>query len=978
MKKHFKLVLFVVLFACTTLPAWGQASTEGSDFWVTFLQADQDNNNPLKLELTITSRTNCNVTIENPFTTYSQTEKVTAAQSKTIKLYEGDVRAQTARTAMNRDGKVCYAVNSEQIDQCALHVTAKDDAGKPVKISLFASNYKKATFDATNVLPTASLMDEYIVQTYTPSDHGGVDETQGSHFAIIAAEDGVVVDYWPTVATTGHAANTQVTTPTLNKGQVWYVWTGKKDGEAGDLSGTRVIARDGKKIAVFQGCPHTNIPYQIKQRDHIFSQAMPTDYWGSRFVLTASKERKKDIIRVLALYDDTQVFINGELVHTFNFNTTPKQYYEFVIGENGDYAEDGSCYLTTSCPCAVHLFMASQNFDQVSNGDPAMLWVNPIEQRIDQISFATYNSSNGTTQHFTNIVTDKPELMTLDGNSIASEFKRVNGTPDFANYSYAQLSLGTNATSHTLKSDGSTFIAHVYGFTDNESYGYSAGSATVGRQISVNNVSFESGEKAKGYNDAPTFCAEDSLLFDLRDASGSIYRIVLDFGDGTSKDTAKVSSGASEGEPEPFLVSIKHAYPTPGWYDARAIVYGEEFCTQPAFSDTIPIIFRVIKTDTVTGSVAERICINPDSTLADGTKLTAEQVAELLVNGENEIVPVGEPLIGGCYDTVLVNYHPYGLETIEETTTLNLEILPGEESVYCPELKRSLTSSVEDTVITTNEYGCNNYHPYLVKVKACLYMNLENDPKLLSVCEGQTLEVGYKKRGDVENARLIIEPQSVAWLDNTSTNTSTNEAPVPPASEDMTVPNPVIDLAFSWTDGIDDGIIHENPDGSGTLVLPTQTLKPGIYDLTLELTDASEECLNTDTFLTRTITIKYPESVVVQKFVNVLAVLNAQYNGGYEFVGFQWYKNGEILPGETGAVYHTIAPFSVGDTYSVELTDAAGNKLPSCDFEIKTEPGYNTIQEEGEEEPAQKLIQNNRIVIRRDGQTYNIFGQKVR
>lgn len=52
-----------------------------------------------------------------------------------------------------------------------------------------------------------------------------------------------------------------------------------KDNAEGDLSGTYVKARNGKKIAVFQGCPHTNIPYQVKQRDHIFSQAMPTQYW---------------------------------------------------------------------------------------------------------------------------------------------------------------------------------------------------------------------------------------------------------------------------------------------------------------------------------------------------------------------------------------------------------------------------------------------------------------------------------------------------------------------------------------------------------------------------------------------------------------------------------------------------------------------------------------------------------------------------
>ena len=607
MKRFIQSLVLVTLLFGMVSPVWGGASTEGSDFWVTFLRADQDNNNNLKLELTITSRTDCKVTIENPFTRYKQDIQVTANKSTIVKLYEGDVRATQARNDMKNSGKVCYAVNSEKVDTCALHVSAKDASGNPAKISLYASNYKKATFDATNVIPTTSLLDEYIVQTYTPSDHGGVDKTQGSHFAIIAAEDDVVVDYWPTVATTDHAAGTKVSTTSLKKGQVWYVWTGNKDGVDGDLSGTRVVARDGKKIAVFQGCPHTNIPYQVKQRDHIFSQAMPTAYWGSRFVLTASKARKIDKIRILALYDHTQVLINDEHVHTINFAADKKQYWEFEIGENGEFAESGSCYIATSCPCAVHLFMVSQEYDHVDNGDPAMIWVNPIEQRIDQITFATYNSSNGTTSHFTNIVTDKPQLMTLDGTSIASQFKKVDGNP---NYSYAQISLGSEAKSHTLKSNGSSFIAHVYGFTDNESYGYSAGSATIGREITVNGVSFESGERAKTQKDAPTYCLGDTVHFELHDVTGSIYRIVLDFGDGTSKDTSKVTIGAGEDINEPFSVSFKHTYTAKGWYDASAIVYGEEFCSQPAFTDTIPIIFFVNRPDTIRHQTFE--CVAED------------------------------------------------------------------------------------------------------------------------------------------------------------------------------------------------------------------------------------------------------------------------------------------------------------------------------------------------------------------------------
>ena len=571
-------------------------STEGKDFWVTFLQADQDANNDLILSLSISSREDCQVTIANPFTGYSENVTVTANQMQLVELYEGNVLVSNARSAMKTTGKVCYAVNSEQVDTCALHVTAT------ANISLFATNYKRATFDATNVLPTASLLNEYYIQTYTPSDHGGTGSTQGSHFAIIAAEDNTVVQYVPTVKTKAildfeyqynswgdqvfdihpeyerfrnyHAIGDTILSDTLMAGQVYYVWTGKKDGAEGDLSGTYVRALNGKKIAVFQGCPHTNIPYQVKQRDHIFSQAMPVQYWGNTFVLTASSSRPVDKIRILALNDETVVRINGDSVYTFDFATNPKRYWEFEIGANGTYGKTGSCLVTTSCPCAVHLFMVSQQYhgNKDSNGDPAMLWVNPIEQQIDQVTFATYASNNGTTDHFVNVVTDQPALMTLDGNDISAQFSPVNGS---TTYHYAQVSLGSTATSHTLKSNGSNFIAHVYGFTNNESYGYSAGGATkpLTSSITINGQVFTPDAEN-------TLCGEDTIKFACH-PDYEYNKIEWFFGDGSSDLTNSDS--------------VPHYYPNSGTYNAYVLIYRESsnLCAGQNAVDSIPITVTI-------------------------------------------------------------------------------------------------------------------------------------------------------------------------------------------------------------------------------------------------------------------------------------------------------------------------------------------------------------------------------------------------
>lgn len=614
-------------------------TTEGTDFWVTFLQADQDDNNGLDLSLTISSRYNCTVTISNPFTSYTQNVSVTANQKEEISIYSGTVLTDGARSNQLSTGKRCYATLSEQIDSCALHVVSDQP------ISLFASSYKKATFDATNVLPTVSLQDDYIVQTYSPSDHGMTNTSQGSHFAIVAAEDNTVVDYYPTVRTKrftdvqakidnfwvlthedslylNFQPGTKFTTPTLNKGEVYYVWTGKADWNDGDISGTHVKARDGKKIAVFQGCPHTNIPYDVKQRDHIFSQAMPTQTWGNTFILTASQGRKRDIYRILAIEDGTQVYVGDSLVHTFDFaNVDKKQFWEFEIGDANvtcktkNVPTSGSlpaplvtgtnAFIHSSCPCAVHQFLASQEYDSSSDGDPAMLWINPVEQQIDQVTFSTYSSKNGTTYHYTNIVTAFPAGMTLDGTDISSEFSPVKGS---STYYFARHSLGTTAASHTLKAAQGGFIAHVYGFTDNESYAYSAGGSAKSLEqfITINGEIFTPDTKN-------TLCGKDNIHFAC-DLDYDYTSITWDFGDGSANAQGK---------------EVDHYYAKTGTYQASCTILRESsnLCHGQLAETVIPIEVTIGRLEFEVTDTIDDICATRQLKLYyqnTGTRLTTQ------------------------------------------------------------------------------------------------------------------------------------------------------------------------------------------------------------------------------------------------------------------------------------------------------------------------------------------------------------------
>ena len=575
-------MLLICLLAITSISTRADVidegqSTEGKDFWVTFMQADQNDHSDasdkaITLALTVSAKENCKVTFTNPITQEKIDTTLTAGSIAEVPFYTGDGgEAARTRTDAQKARVTCYTIYPDSADHSAIHVESTGT------ISLFASNRREKSFDATNVLPTPSLLDEYLIQTIAPSDHQN--KPQGTHFCIIATEDNTIVDYCPTALTGAirdsvNAAQTKkdfvdeeklterdrywlnytvgdtLTTPVLNAGQVYYIWTGKNNGNDADLSGTWLKARDKKKIAVFQGAPHTNLPNKIRDRDHLFSQAMPVQYWGNTFAITASMTRGRDIIRIMAREDGTEVHIKytlpdgsikDSLAHTFDFASNLKRTFEFEIGEKGvkctdsDYKKehkddqtlpdplviDSSCFITTSCPAATHLFMVSNTYDANPVGDPAMVWVNPIEQQINDITFATYGSSN---THYVNIVTDKEGVasMKLDDKDISDDFSPVSGSDD--KWYFARKNI-TWDTHHLTGNTG--FIAHVYGYGNKESYGYSAGGATVplSQSIYINGEEFSPDKENN-------LCGKDTVHFACK-PDFMPDSVVWHFGDGT-------------------------------------------------------------------------------------------------------------------------------------------------------------------------------------------------------------------------------------------------------------------------------------------------------------------------------------------------------------------------------------------------------------------------------------------------------------
>lgn len=145
------------------------------------------------------------------------------------------------------------------------------------------------------------------------------------------------------------------------------------------------------------------------------------------------------------------------------------------------------------------------------------------------------------------------------------------------------------------------------------------------------------------------------------------------------------------------------------------------------------------------------------------------------------------------------------------------------------------------------------------------------------------------------------------------------------------------------------------------------TVLPGHYMATLKF---YQFCCGTHTEV-RDVDIRYRASIVEQKWNDVLTVLAPKYNGGYEFTAFQWYKNGQPIPGETRSYLYQDLDFTAD--YYVVVTRPDGIQMATCPITPvyhEQQSDYPTIV------PANQMVR-----IRLDNPTkvyiYSALGQLV-
>ena len=506
MKRIRAIAIVLFIFSLGVQMGWSQnTSTQGKEFWLSFMHNGfRDHSSGggwVTTQVLISSKRDCSGTISNPLTGWEQTFSVSANNITTIDIPE-------AQGYHNGD-------NNETVSNKAIKVTANDT------ISVYCTNIAHVSFDASFVLPIESLGDEYIIQSYDQSRVGTDDAYLGetSAFLIIATENNTEIEITPSINTLGgHHAN-ETFTVTMNAGETYQVRS-PYTGNIRDLSGTHVLASDCKKIAVFNGNNLTTVPITISNGfDEVFEQAMPLHSWGKNFVVTSSLNRNRDFIKITSSGNNNEITMNGEPLTTLMAGES----YTFPMLET-----ERSCFLQATQPSAVYLYNNSSRDQNPLGGlgDPSMVWIAPVEQRIDEVTFSTFDNPNlEITNHSVNIIVKTEDIgQVYFDNELISPllFSRVNGNND---YSFTRKNI-SHGVHHIACANG--FNAHVYGFGNAKGYAYLVGSNAIdlSTSLTINN-------EILSPNGHYQYCVEESILFKA-EVNLQNYTLLWDFGDGTT------------------------------------------------------------------------------------------------------------------------------------------------------------------------------------------------------------------------------------------------------------------------------------------------------------------------------------------------------------------------------------------------------------------------------------------------------------
>lgn len=298
-------------------------------------------------------------------------------------------------------------------------------------------------------------------------------------------------------------------------------------------------------------------------------------------------------------------------------------------------------------------------------------------------------------------------------------------------------------------------------------------------------------------------------------------------------------------------------------------------------------------------------------------------------------------------DTIIVNYTTYiGVDNACDSSRVDTIVVPNIipqhtefHMVTCPEEPVQFGNEWFNTDTTVvhlfpNFAGCDSTSTLHLKVHPTIEDTYRHD----SICSDSSILInGVRYREPMDNQLIML--QSVNGCDSALYMTLTvNKLIKTEMVEDQytCADDEELFIYFNILEGVYDSIaidfstpalrdtvIYEPNLNTIAIPMPTDIL-PGYYTATLSF---YQFCcgVHTEQYA---ITIRYRSSIVEQKWNDVLTLLSPNYNGGYTFTAFQWYKDGVAIPGETHSYLYQ--PLDMNATYYVELTRPDGVVVTTC------------------------------------------------
>lgn len=298
-------------------------------------------------------------------------------------------------------------------------------------------------------------------------------------------------------------------------------------------------------------------------------------------------------------------------------------------------------------------------------------------------------------------------------------------------------------------------------------------------------------------------------------------------------------------------------------------------------------------------------------------------------------------------DTIVVNYTTYiGVDNACDSSRVDTIVVPNIipqhtefHMVTCPEEPVFFGNEWFNTDTTfvglyPNFAGCDSTSTLHLKV----YPTIEDTYRHDSICSDSSILInGVRYREPMDNQLIML--QSVNGCDSALYMTLTVNKLIKTEMLDdqyTCADDEELFIYFNIIEGIYDSVaiqfstpelrdtvIYEPNQSTIAIPLPADIL-PGYYTATLSF---YQFCcgVHTEQYA---VTIRYRSSIVEQKWNDVLTLLSPNYNGGFTFTAFQWYKDGVAIPGETHSYLYQ--PLDMNATYYVELTRPDGVVITTC------------------------------------------------